>query len=165
MICSDDDVENFCWYCHICCAHMNLKYAICVEHNCSIGDRSVIMPAKEERWCNSGSKSLDKHEPRDILHYHVERHYQSFAVAVRQNDMIKNIVSVFYRIQCPETLPELRDALVHEWDNIPQAFMHRLVICIGEAVVAARGGYACYWNQQTSILHDNLCLSHSTKSL
>jgi hypothetical protein len=33
----------------------------------------VIMPTKEEHGCDSGSESLDKHEPRDILHYHVER--------------------------------------------------------------------------------------------
>ena len=69
------------------------------------------------------------------------------------------VIRVRHRQNLPETLPELRDALVHEWNNIPQAFMHRLVICIGESVVAARGGHVCYWNQQTSILHDNLCLS------
>ena len=33
--------------------------------------------------CSSGSESLDKHEPRDILHCHVERRHQSFAVAER----------------------------------------------------------------------------------
>ena len=43
----------------------------------------VIMPAKEEHGCDSGSESLDKHEPRDILHCHVERCGQSFAVAKR----------------------------------------------------------------------------------
>jgi len=41
----------------------------------------VIMPAKEEHGCDFGSESLDKHEPRDILHYHVERHDQSCHVA------------------------------------------------------------------------------------
>ena len=41
----------------------------------------VIMPAKEEYGCDSGS--LDKHEPRDILHCHVERRDQSFVVAKR----------------------------------------------------------------------------------
>ena len=44
----------------------------------------VIMPAKEEHGCDSGSESLDKHEPRDILHSHVERRDQSFAVAERE---------------------------------------------------------------------------------
>jgi hypothetical protein len=39
------------------------------------------MPAKEEHGCDSGSESLDKYEPRDILHYHVKRRDQSFAVA------------------------------------------------------------------------------------
>ena len=43
----------------------------------------VIMPAKEEHGCDSGSESLDKHEPRDILHCYFERCDQSFAVAVR----------------------------------------------------------------------------------
>ena len=41
----------------------------------------VIMPVKEEHGCDSGSESLDKHEPRDIVHCHVERRDQSFAVA------------------------------------------------------------------------------------
>ena len=58
------------------------------------------MPAKEEHGCDSGSESLDKQEPRDILHCHVERRDQSFVVAERQNDRIKNIVSVLYSIQC-----------------------------------------------------------------
>ena len=43
----------------------------------------VIMPAKEEHGCDSGSENLDKHEPCDILHCHVERGDQSFAVAER----------------------------------------------------------------------------------
>ena len=44
---------------------------------------SVIMPAKQEHRCDSGSESLDKHESRDILHFYVERRDQSFAVAER----------------------------------------------------------------------------------
>jgi hypothetical protein len=43
----------------------------------------VIMPAKEEHGCDSGSESFDEHEPSDILHCHVERRDQSFAVAER----------------------------------------------------------------------------------
>ena len=43
----------------------------------------VIMLAKVEHGCNSGSESLDKHEQRDILYWHVERRDQSFAVAER----------------------------------------------------------------------------------
>ena len=39
----------------------------------------VIMPAKEEHGYDSGSESLDKHEPRDILHCHVKRRDQTFA--------------------------------------------------------------------------------------
>jgi hypothetical protein len=43
----------------------------------------VIMPAKEEHGCDSGSKSLDKHEPRGIVYCHVERRDQTFVVAER----------------------------------------------------------------------------------
>ena len=43
----------------------------------------VIMPAKKEHGCDYGSQSLDKHEPRDILHCHVERRDQSFVFAER----------------------------------------------------------------------------------
>jgi hypothetical protein len=42
---------------------------------------SVIMTAKEQQGCDSGSESLYKHEPYDILHCHVERRDRSFAVA------------------------------------------------------------------------------------
>jgi hypothetical protein len=59
-----------------------------------------------------------------------------------QNNRIKNIVSVFYGIQNPpETLQELRDAHLHEWNNTPQAFIQRLIGFMRrrcEAVVAAR---------------------------
>ena len=41
------------------------------------------MLAKEEDGCDSGPESIDKHEPRDILHFHVERRDQSFALAER----------------------------------------------------------------------------------
>ena len=47
----------------------------------------------------------------------------------------------------PETLQELRDALVHEWNNIPQAFIQRLIGSMRwrcEAVVVARGGHIRY---------------------
>ena len=43
----------------------------------------VIMPDKEEHGCDSGSESLDKHEPRGILHCQCERRDQSFAVTER----------------------------------------------------------------------------------
>ena len=41
----------------------------------------VKMPTKEEHGCDSGSESLDKHEPRYIWHCHGERRDQSFVVA------------------------------------------------------------------------------------
>ena len=52
-----------------------------------------------------------------------------------------------HRQNLPETLQGLRDALVHEWNNIPQAFIQRLIgsmprIC--EIAVAARGGHRYY---------------------
>ena len=48
-----------------------------------VTDAVILMPAKEEHGCDSGSENLDKHEPRHILHSHVERRDQSFAVAER----------------------------------------------------------------------------------
>jgi hypothetical protein len=41
------------------------------------------MPAKEEHGCDYGSESIDKHEPRAILHCHVGKRDYSFAVAER----------------------------------------------------------------------------------
>jgi hypothetical protein len=49
----------------------------------------VIMSAKEDHGCDYGSESLGKHGPRDIFSLLQKGH----------NDMIKNIVSVFYSIQ------------------------------------------------------------------
>ena len=43
----------------------------------------VIISAKEEHGCYSGSERLDKHEYNDILDCHVERRDQSFAVSER----------------------------------------------------------------------------------
>ena len=47
----------------------------------------------------------------------------------------------------PETLQELPEVLVHEWNNIPQAFIQQLIGSMRrrcEAVVAARGGHTRY---------------------
>jgi hypothetical protein len=49
------------------------------SHECPIDDRSGNNAGQEELGCDSGSENLDKHEPRDILHCHVERRDQSFA--------------------------------------------------------------------------------------
>jgi hypothetical protein len=43
----------------------------------------VIMLAKKKHGCDAGSESLAKHEPREILHCHVERRDKSFVVAER----------------------------------------------------------------------------------
>jgi hypothetical protein len=54
---------------------------------------------------------------------------------------------VCQRQNLPETLQELFDALVHEWNNIPQAFIQRLIGSMHrrcEAAVAARGGHTRY---------------------
>jgi transposase len=32
-----------------------------------------------------------------------------------------------HRHNSPETLQELRDAIMHEWNNIPQGFIQRLI--------------------------------------
>jgi hypothetical protein len=61
------------------------------------------MPAKEEHRCNSGSESLEKHEPRDIL-----KDVITVSLLQKgQNDRIKNIISVFYGIQCSSNNFEL----------------------------------------------------------
>ena len=73
-----------------------------------------------------------------------------------------NSIDMFASQNTPETLHVLRDALVPEWNNILQAFMQRLIGFMRqrcEAVVAARGGHTRYLTPQTSILHDNFCLS------
>jgi hypothetical protein len=47
----------------------------------------------------------------------------------------------------PETQQELHYAFVHEWNNIPQAFIQRLIGFMRrrcETVVAARGGHTRY---------------------
>ena len=47
----------------------------------------------------------------------------------------------------PKTPEELRDALVHEWNKIPQTFFQRLVGSMRwrcEAAVAAGGGHTRY---------------------
>jgi hypothetical protein len=54
---------------------------------------------------------------------------------------------VRHRLNPPETLQWLRDALVHEWNNIPSAFIQRLIGSMRrrcEAVVAARDGHTRY---------------------
>jgi hypothetical protein len=87
------------------------------------------MPAKEEHGCDSGSESLDKHEPRDILHCHVERRDQMSLLQKEQNDRTNNIVSVFYGIQCSLNNFELRIGSMRQR-------------C--EATVAARSGHTRY---------------------
>ena len=76
--------------------------------------------------------------------------------------MVNSVVDVLASQNQPETLQELRDALVHEWNHIPQTFIQRLIGSMRqrcEATVAARSGHTRYWTPQTSILHDNFCLS------
>ena len=54
---------------------------------------------------------------------------------------------VRHRQNPPETLQWLRDALVHEWNNIPSTFIQRLIDSMRrrcEAVVAARCGHTRY---------------------
>jgi hypothetical protein len=62
----------------------NGEHVYRVHHiNVQLVTDPVIMPAKREHGCDSGSEILEKHEVRDILHCHVERRDQSFAVAER----------------------------------------------------------------------------------
>ena len=61
----------------------------------------VIMPAKEEHGCDSGSENLDKHEARDVTSciFMLKDVIKLSLLQKMQNDRIKNIVSVFYGIQ------------------------------------------------------------------
>jgi hypothetical protein len=47
----------------------------------------------------------------------------------------------------PETLDELRRALIQEWNNIPQTFIRKLIGSMRrrcQAVIHARGGHTHY---------------------
>ena len=74
--------------------HVYLVHSI----NVQLVTDPVITPDKEEHECDSGSESLDKHEPsciamlKDVINVLLLRK--------GQNDRIKNIGSVFYGIQC-----------------------------------------------------------------
>ena len=89
------------------------------------------------------------------------RHYHRICHQLNIYGM--NSVDVFVSVKTHrKKLQELRDTLVHEWNNIPQAFIQRLIGSMRwrcEAVVVARGGHIRYWTPQTSILNDNFCLS------
>jgi len=85
----------------------------------------MIMPAKEEHRCHSGSENLDKHEPRDILHFHVAKRDQ--AVAEGQNDRIMNIISVYYGIQCFMNNFELRATIMTNYSPYHNASASKTV--------------------------------------
>jgi hypothetical protein len=60
------------------------------------------------------------------------------------DELIKRIR---HRHNSPETLQELRDAIVHEWNNIPQGFIQRLIGSMHrrcEADVDARSSHTRY---------------------
>ena len=63
------------------CVTQTLKCLPSSSNKCSIGDRSGDNAGQGRTRCDYGSKSLDKHEPSDILHCHGKRRDQSFAVA------------------------------------------------------------------------------------
>ena len=62
------------------------------------------------------------------------------------------IVKIYQKI-----IQELRDAFVHEWNNIPTIDWLYASRC--GAVVAAGGAHTRFGTLQISILHDNFCLS------
>ena len=86
------------------------------------------------------------------------RHYHRICHQLNIYGM--NLVDVFATIKIYRK--HYRSSVTHLWNNIPQAFIQRLIGSMRrrcEAVVAARGGHTRYWTPQTPILHDNLCLS------
>jgi hypothetical protein len=56
----------------------------------------VIMPTKEEHGCDSGSESLDKHEPRDSYIVMLKDVIKVSLLQKGRNNRIKNIAAVFY---------------------------------------------------------------------
>ena len=56
----------------------------------------VIMPAKEEPGCDSGSENIHKHEPRDILHCDVERRDPKFRCCRKGRTIGSRISSLYF---------------------------------------------------------------------
>jgi hypothetical protein len=97
-----------------------------------------------------------------------------------QNDRIKNIISVFYGIQCslnnfelsatimtdchrqnpPEILEELHDALVHEWNNIPQAFIYASEIRSCRCCMLANEEHGCDSGSESLEKHESRDILH-----
>ncbi len=54
---------------------------------------------------------------------------------------------VYARPNPPSTIPELRNAVVHEWENIPQQFIANIITSMRrrcQALMRSRGGYTRY---------------------
>ena len=86
------------------------------------------------------------------------RHYQRICHQLNVYGM--NSVDVFATVKIHRK--HYSSCVTHEWNNIPKAFIQQLIGSMRrrcEAVVTTRGGHTCYWTPQTSILHDNFCLS------
>ena len=55
----------------------------------------------------------------------------------------------------PTTIPELKDAVLEEWNNIPQAYIKIILDSIPDRlqeVIKARGGNTCYSKNKFEIL-------------
>jgi hypothetical protein len=83
------------------------------------------MPAKEEHGCDSGSESIDKHEPRDILQ-------DVITVSLLQkghNDRTKNVVFVFNGIQWPMHNFELSATTYHNTSGSKTVGLVHTLVC------------------------------------
>ena len=82
--------------------------------------------------------------------FFLSRHYHRICHQLNIYGM--KSVDVFANVK---TLQELRDALVEEHPTS----LYPTIDWFCASEIAARGGHTCYWTLQTSILHDNFCLS------
>jgi hypothetical protein len=73
--------------------------------------------------------------------------YSTVSVKCEMNWTLRIVVNIFIDVMSNKINDK---PLSNDW-----FFMRRRC----EAVVAARGGHTRYWTPQTSILHDNFCLS------
>jgi hypothetical protein len=83
-----------------------------VHPNVQLVTDPVIMTAKEEHECDSGTESLTKLQPCDILHCHVERRDQGLnlrSTALEVNTVTRNCY-ISYRLEVNTvTVSELGD--------------------------------------------------------
>jgi hypothetical protein len=133
--------------CHEILGRYSCSYRSALSATAKIWSRlSTCMTMQDVTWLVFG-KTL---WIRITFVFFPERHYYRICRPLRQ------------RQNQSEKLQDLRDILMHEWNDIPHTFIQRVIGSMRrrcEALVSARDGHTRYWTPYTSILHDNFCLS------